>query len=719
MSDSANVIRLEPDAQRYVRSRMARLPAVVHALHDVGKKALDELLVEYFDASDDAMFDLADKALCNQEQNMYFDSMRELRVQRKGIEHRFFDVIEDSFARLVGADSREDALDSGELSADALSLVLNEDLEQLVALDETVDRANKACFDNLYGLSQAMSSIVATPVAVEQNPFAPGVVSRAIMFQIKRLDVDVKAKLMMFKVFDEQVVQQLPSLYQQLFGVLAEHGIDLSQLNVVDAEAATGNKVSESETLNTSVDELLELLSLVQTLPMEASPSQALDIHEVLAGVQVRRGKPMALACIELETIKLVQMLFQFILDNDSLDQQMTGLFCRMQVPLVKVALLDETFLTRQRHPARLLINELASVALQCSGEESSQVSPDDPMFVLMKRTVDRITHHFDKNIDIFKEALVDFSAFVEQLNRRAAVLEKRTVDAEAGKAKVEQARMTVSNELVRCMEGYQLPGMVVRLIEGPWSNVLFVAGLKHGFTSYEWEGQLKVLNDLIWSVQPCTNKNEKQRLVVLIPGLIANLRLGLDSISYNPFEVAELFKNLEEVHLARMRGGSVAGELDAGIHEPLAEGEEPHTGNPVGESLEPNGDSDLGDVAESRLLPEHDPHMKMVAEFTQGAWFGFQADALDGEDVECKPRELLRCRLAAIIKQADKYIFVNRSGMKVTEKTQQALALALKDGFLRPLDSSLLFDKALESVVTGLRKSAASMPGLRDSDRY
>jgi hypothetical protein len=43
---------------------------------------------------------------------------------------------------------------------------------------------------------------------------------------------------------------------------------------------------------------------------------------------------------------------------------------------------------------------------------------------------------------------------------------------------------------------------------------------------------------------------------------------------------------------------------------------------------------------------------------------------------------------------------------MKVAENTQQELALALKNGFIRPLDNSMLFDRALETVVSSLRKS-------------
>ncbi len=91
-----------------------------------------------------------------------------------------------------------------------------------------------------------------------------------------------------------------------------------------------------------------------------------------------------------------------------------------------------------------------------------------------------------------------------------------------------------------------------------------------------------------------------------------------------------------------------------------------------------------------------------MVASLAQGAWFDLESGA--GEDP-------LRCRLAAYIRPTGKYIFVNRNGVKVAEKSQLELALALKSGQMRALDHTMLFDKALETVVTNLRQAKAKAP--------
>ena len=88
--------------------------------------------------------------------------------------------------------------------------------------------------------------------------------------------------------------------------------------------------------------------------------------------------------------------------------------------------------------------------------------------------------------------------------------------------------------------------------------------------------------------------------------------------------------------------------------------------------------------------------YSNLVDHLTVGVWFEKRAQ---GEMA-------YRCRLAAIIRGTGKYIFVNRSGIKVAEESRDSLALQLQAGELRTLDDGMLFDRALESVITNLRNT-------------
>lgn len=704
MSDSAKVVRLRPAAPRGSHSRMERLPAIAQALLDHGKSSLQQSLQSFFDATDDALFDLADRAETNQDQNVYFDSMREVRVQRQGLESRFMEEIELAFERALMPGERADARTDGELSAEALSLVQNDELEQLVAVESAVRRANVEFSSSLTRLCKGFSTIALIPIRFENLPLGPEILCNALMVQIKRLDIDIKARLLMFKLFDRHVLRTLIKFYDELLQVFADHGIhpaadrrdsgasDVNEPKPEKIAAQRGQSVPDlaSQPKTSERELLLKLLSSMQTLPVGAGNQRGLDFEHLLEKIQRQRGQAFNVSPVEQETMRLVQMLFEFMLRENSLTPPIKEQLSRLQVPLLKVALLDESFLTDQRHVARRLINEISTLAIGCAGSGQQDAS----LLQFLQETVERIINEFDNNANIFTETLDDLTTYVEKEKRRATILERRTIDAEDGKARVELTRSRVAQEIDQKTASIELPKIVRSLIYGPWSNVLFVTGLKHGFVSEEWAENMNVLSDLIWSIQPRASAEERQRLIRMIPALMQNLKKGLDAVSYNPFEVSELFSGLEEIHLARIRGESLSGSR---VALPSVAPQEP----PKVQSAAPVASP--APIASAEALLATDPHMQTVSEFAPGSWFD-----LNNED-----GSVLRCRLAATIKATGKYIFVNRSGMKVAEKTQQDLAFALKAGNLKIIDNSMLFDRALESIVSGMRKCNRRPPDI------
>jgi len=53
--------------------------------------------------------------------------------------------------------------------------------------------------------------------------------------------------------------------------------------------------------------------------------------------------------------------------------------------------------------------------------------------------------------------------------------------------------------------------------------------------------------------------------------------------------------------------------------------------------------------------------------------------------------------------------VFVNRTGMKVLDRTREELALDYQEGRVRLLDDALLFDRAMTSVIGNLRGQSPS----------
>ncbi len=843
MSGTAKVVPLKSKNQDF-RAQMARLPAPVHRLQDKGRQLLLSLLRKLFDNADDALFELADKAGSNQDQNIYFDSMREVRIRRRRIEADFGVAIDRAFAQLSSQGGTPAPEYGGDFALDNLSLVQNEELEQLVATDGMIAKATERNAEAIQHLTLRIDSLVPVKVYPKNNPLGPDVVCRAFVDTAQVLSIDIKAKLVLFKLFDKFVVSNFGKLYQALNKSLIEQNI-LPSLQSQTRRRPPGPQPASppypqqayqqtgyqaplpgmaqapvAGVGNEVLDTLRGLLADQRgQQPMAAAAGPVLgsgDLVALLSGIQSRQltvggghGLIPQLQIRQLleqllqrndsragnigqaddDVINLVNMLFEFILDDRNLAEPMKALIARLQIPIIKVGVADKSFFSKGGHPARRLLNELATAALGWQDDGRRQ----DPLYRKIESVVQRLLGEFDSDVDIFAEVLADFVSFVEKEKRRASILEQRTIDAEDGKAKAEVARSQVTRALSERTDGLALPPVMDKLLRDAWSNVLFLICLKQGTDSDEWRQGLQIVDDLIWSIDAPPSPENRKKMLRLVPDLLKRLRHGLESVSYNPFEMTQLFKQLEILHIAQLRASEPA--LETEPEAEAAELESEAEPQPAGE-LEPTtaaavvGDSPVAQdhspaaakaVPSQRDLPEPEPRAEAGAvapppnsppeagiESTAGADI---MDALDAEigavleeaaqgtgdqstgaaaksppaaavvseqmpvSAQARARELnsrqlqqidrltqgtwfemvdendkrYRCRLAAIIKPTGKYIFVNRSGVKVAEKTRDSLALAMQSGALSLLDDGMLFDRALESVIGNLRKSRST----------
>ena len=68
-------------------------------------------------------------------------------------------------------------------------------------------------------------------------------------------------------------------------------------------------------------------------------------------------------------TIDIVAMLFDYILDDKNIPDRMKVIIGRLQIPILKVVLIDKTFFSKKRHPARSLLDTLSRAALGLNDE--------------------------------------------------------------------------------------------------------------------------------------------------------------------------------------------------------------------------------------------------------------------------------------------------------------------------------------------------------------
>lgn len=447
--------------------------------------------------------------------------------------------------------------------------------------------------------------------------------------------------------------------------------------------------------------ELVELLSRIQELqpnsPLaqdSSSPSVGQVRGSIREGLRSDEVAVEAVKQADEDVINLVSMLFDFILDDDDLPTAMKALIGRLQIPLLKVAILDKSFFNAETHPARRLLNALAKAGIGWNSRDPG----GDAVYAKIEEVVFRILNEFIDDLSLFAELLEEFTAFYEQQQKREETVDKRTRETEEGKARAELARAMVQQTLNRRLTGRQLPLVVVKLLQDAWRNVLYIHCLKEGTESESWKQAVKVVDAVIWSVQPQPGADWQTRLKDVAPKLSNSLKKGLAAVNYDSLTTETLLRELMQVHMSMLKGqetptvsvvdasaavASAPGQVDAKEVATADAAKIESVVLPKEELIQPV----------SSGLPSDDPNVLIVSRLNVGSWIEF---------IEEEKQD--RHKLVARIRSVDKLIFANRRGIKVSEMSGDKLALDMSLGRARLVEEGQFIDRALESVIGNLR---------------
>ena len=109
-------------------------------------------------------------------------------------------------------------------------------------------------------------------------------------------------------------------------------------------------------------------------------------------------------------TMDVVALIFDYIFRDPSIPDAQRRLFARLQVPIAKAALLDRSFFTQRNHPARRLLDDLATAAIGAQGDADYRREFE----ALAQSVVDRICADFGIDLAVFESADARIRPFVE-----------------------------------------------------------------------------------------------------------------------------------------------------------------------------------------------------------------------------------------------------------------------------------------------------------------
>ena len=396
---------------------------------------------------------------------------------------------------------------------------------------------------------------------------------------------------------------------------------------------------------------------------------QMRDREEVRRAPELDRG-----------TVDALAEVFDYVFADRSIPLQLKIVIGRLQIPVLKAAMLDRDFFLTPEHPARKLVDALAGASVAWMPEKGET----DPLYLRIEATVKRVLTEFENDLNLFGVLLAEFQAFLHQTEQQAQAQIEPTADQEQKSEALELALSHADEVIHQCINalppGEPLVPFLLPFLTSQWREVMARAWLKATDAPAEWDDALSAMDQAIWSVQPKLNAEDRARLVALLPDLVPRLNARLDAIHWAGEERANFTRLLIATHMKAIRTvrtGSMP--LDSGPGE-----------------LEVKAGRDAIKALDERrarplVPPQQDEFDLQAQKFTRGLWFDF----VDDQGV------LRRYRLGWVSPQRTRLLFTNREGFEAFVRSEREVAGLLREGRLAVIDNQPIVARAIEQIMS------------------
>ena len=735
---------------------------------ELAMRRLSSSLREMLSEVEEDLFQMAEASYDREMQNLYLEVRGKAKEKWPKIEAAFSRHFVDIFNHKMRGEM-SGAVKTLASSTQELRLVEEDDLAESIALQELSSRLREQNESELSLLGERVGLLLGkNDLKEEENPVSPLAVCDALKRACDELEGSVKLKLVLLKQIEQHVSKALQSVYADLntemvrWNILPElksayrkpvtsssaprpaarkeeeaapaappqqadagggdllsflHQLMQAPLRgqpldgavapglavVPPAAPAADNRQAvfiESLTEMQRLDTLMQEKGRVQGLP---DLGQALGTVNVLHQIKAN-SLAQGVGQLDAITIDIVAMLFDFIFDDAKIPDAIKALVGRLQIPVLKVAMLDKSFFSSKAHPARRLLDGISHAAVAWG----SSVDQDDPLFQEIAFIVDRIQDEFERDVQIFTDALNLLGAVQAERDAMAEGIAERSAEI-MRKRETEEIAWVVAGEAVTQRITSAVPQEVQRFLFDHWQYVLKELYIRHGEEHHAYLSAVSMVDDLIWSVAPKTSSDERKQLVNTLPGLLRAMHHGLDVINLSQDLRRRFFDTLVALHSAAVKAGLNGAEVAAAAVAASAESS-PAPAQETQYSVNPEGELFITRISENDVQIEEvalvgaspavvtagDRHLQQVSALGRGDWVEFG-------QAEGPPT---RARLSWISPQRGIFLFTNPRSPRATSISQEALAYQFRVGMAQVVTETPMFERAVHGVLESLSVS-------------
>jgi len=263
-------------------------------------------------------------------------------------------------------------------------------------------------------------------------------------------------------------------------------------------------------------------------------------------------------------TLDIVAMLFDQIFGDARIPAAMKALIGRLQIPMLKVAVMDKAFFSRKNHPARHMLDTLGELSVGLG----DGFDAGSALYLRIEAILQRVVDEFIDDLDIFDRISTELQALIQDADKTAEQAAKKESRRIQDKERLEVARLFAQNEVKARVKDRVLPRAVLRFVATEWMKLLIVAYAKGGRESRAWQSLVETMDILVWTLSPKQSMEDRQRLVSILPGLLKRLSKGMEIIGTAPQKRERFNAVLMRCHAKAIGGGDAAA---ADVETPLS----------------------------------------------------------------------------------------------------------------------------------------------------
>ncbi len=447
---------------------------------------------------------------------------------------------------------------------------------------------------------------------------------------------------------------------------------------------------------NTKLVSVISQLQVEHALPGEAyDPAQVQPEHVDSGVLEAIRSHLLAqrqriykgvdrrrVPQIEIDVIDVVGMLFDCILNDEVLPNAVKALLSRLHTPYLKIAVLDKRMFSSDKHPARLLLNDMAEAGSKWVSQDHLQTG----IYPQMQYVVERVLNEFQDGLQLFEDLIEEFAASIEVHKQKSALIEQRAREAAKGHEKLQLARDRAQQELTARMAGKPIPKVARKFLSEIWADHLMLIMLRSrgGEASQDFVEALRIADEVIWSVTPKHTWEEREQLSLRLPKLQHIIEDELGSLGgYSRDEQEDLYSLLKD-----LQAHALHGEAEA---------------EPTADAVERDADTEVETLPVAAKPEAITAEEQLIIDGLRTLDFGTLFDFAINPAGDTR-----RLKLSWFSQMTSNYMFVDQTGVKAAVYNIRDLARAMREGKARIVEehNKPFFTWAMESIRNMLKGS-------------